>query len=369
MKLTYLKRHRELISDEKLTIAISEVRDFRSEVQNSRKSLEEKLEALSKQMKEFQLEEKEERAQKLQEQRSRRLQFVLNKFDAADCQRDLEHARHERRHHSSSGDWIFDHPLFKEWADLTSARNGTLYLNGSPGSGKTILTSRVVEHLEQLKSNNSAHGLEFSVTYFYFNHMRPDKRTLTGLLLALLSQLIHQDDVLLEQTYQRCLAVDQQKIRSSDTIRDLASVIFKSQRLCFVILDGLDECVGDPSANPAEEQEQVIDWFDVLTVDPDSKESHTCKSCVRLFISGQRNGVLEKRLGLYPSIRLETAAAHTRDIESYAARRSAEIRMFLYAKIVLSNLLSQVSMYNFKQELKAEHFPKGLNEAWVPKLP
>jgi hypothetical protein len=37
--------------------------------------------------------------------------------------------------------------------------------------------------------------------------------------------------------------------------------------------------------------------------------------------------------------------------------------MFLYAKIVLNNLLSQVSVYYFKQELKAEHFPKGLDEA------
>jgi hypothetical protein len=133
--LNSLKRHRELISDEKLTIAISEVRDFRSEAQDSRKSLEEKLEALSKQMKELHLEEKEEETQKLQEKRSRQLQFVLNKFDAADCQRDLDHARRERRLHGSSGDWVLDHPLLKEWSDLTIARNGTIYLNGSPGSG------------------------------------------------------------------------------------------------------------------------------------------------------------------------------------------------------------------------------------------
>jgi hypothetical protein len=128
--LRNLKRHRELISDEKLTIAINEGRDFRE-------SVEEKLEALSKQMKELQLQEKEEGALKIQEQRIKRLQFVLNKFDIADCQRerDLEHAKHERRHHSSSGNWIFDNPLFKNWADLTITKNSTLYLNGIPGAG------------------------------------------------------------------------------------------------------------------------------------------------------------------------------------------------------------------------------------------
>ncbi|KAH8684930.1 hypothetical protein BGZ61DRAFT_548682 [Ilyonectria robusta] len=378
--LSSLKRHRELISDEKLTIAIREVRDFREHV-------EEKLEALSRQMTELRLEEKEQETLKLQEQRGRRLQFVLNKFDVLDCHRDLEHALWARRNHNSSGDWIFHHPLLKEWADLKISQSSTLYLSGIPGAGKTILTSKVVEHLKQLKSTNSAHGHNFSVVYFHFNHMQPDKRTLTGSLLALLSQLIHQDDVLLEQTYQRCLAVDQHKIRSLDTIRDLASVAFKSQRVCFVILDGLDECVGGPSANPADEQKQVIDWFEDLTTDIDSNESGNGEFCMRLFISGQRNGILEERLRSYPSIQLETEAAHNRDIESYAKQRSAEMHkrfrfsteeerdlvnrvtsrakgMFIYAKIVLSNLLDQVSTYQFKQQLKAENFPKGLDEAY-----
>ncbi|KAI5461405.1 hypothetical protein BGZ63DRAFT_508560, partial [Mariannaea sp. PMI_226] len=378
--LSNLKRHREILSDEKLSIAISEVRDVGE-------LLGEQLESRKKQMMKLQLDEKEQDTLKFQEQRSRRLQFVLNKFGIVDCQGDLEHARYEHRHHGSSGDWLFDDPQFKEWADLTMTRNSTLCLHGIPGAGKTILTSRVVKHLKQLKSYNSAQGHVFSVVYFYFNQMDPGKSTLTGLLLTLLSQLIHQDDVLLEQTYQRCLAIDQQKIYSSDTIRDLASVAFKSQRLCFVILDGLDECVGNPSANPAEEQEQVIHWVKSLTTDTGMEQSGNCETCIRLFISSQRDGIFEKQLRLYPSIQLESAGAHSRDIESYAKRRSAEMRkkfrisaeeerelvnrvtsgakgMFLYAKVVLSNLLNQVSIYHFKQEMKAENFPEGIEEAY-----
>jgi len=37
--------------------------------------------------------------------------------------------------------------------------------------------------------------------------------------------------------------------------------------------------------------------------------------------------------------------------------------MFLYAKIVLGNLFAQISASKFERELKAEHFPKGLDEA------
>src|SRR5262245_47031574 len=118
-----LKRHRNLISDEKLTIAVKEVRGLPE-------SIEEKLETLSRQMKELRLEEKEEEIMKLHERRIHRLQFVLNKFDIADSHidRELEHARRERRHHSASGKWIFDNPLFSEWADLKFTRNNTLYL-------------------------------------------------------------------------------------------------------------------------------------------------------------------------------------------------------------------------------------------------
>lgn len=39
--------------------------------------------------------------------------------------------------------------------------------------------------------------------------------------------------------------------------------------------------------------------------------------------------------------------------------------MFLYAKVVLENLLSQRSLGHVKRELKTEHFPRGLDEACV----
>lgn len=39
--------------------------------------------------------------------------------------------------------------------------------------------------------------------------------------------------------------------------------------------------------------------------------------------------------------------------------------MFLYAELVLSNLLSQTSRGLFKRELNEENFPKGLEQAYV----
>jgi hypothetical protein len=174
--------------------------------------------------------------------------------------------------------------------------------------------------------------------------MKPDNQTLDGLLLSLLAQLIQQDVVVLEQTYQRCLALSQQQIHSSDTIRDLASVALNSQKMCFVIIDGLDECRSDSSRSPAEEQEEqedVINWFSDVIAGQDPEGSHTC---IRLLISGRRNGVLEEHLGSSPFIRLETAAEHSQDIETYAERRSVEIcKKFRKSDEVKRDLINRVT--------------------------
>lgn len=86
-------------------------------------------------MEELRLEEKEQQTLKLQEQRNRQLQFVLNKFDAANYPRNIQDPQCERRHQGSSGDWIFRDPQFNAWADLEVSRNNILYLSGIPGAG------------------------------------------------------------------------------------------------------------------------------------------------------------------------------------------------------------------------------------------
>lgn len=38
--------------------------------------------------------------------------------------------------------------------------------------------------------------------------------------------------------------------------------------------------------------------------------------------------------------------------------------MFLYAKVVLDNLLNQPTVGHFKREIKNENFPKGMDQAY-----
>lgn len=235
--------------------------------------------------------------------------------------------------------------------DMSSLGHKAVFLNGIPGtgtysscfisqvravpgnpplthlSGKTILASSIVQHLQNLQSANG-HSRPVSVLYFFFKHLQPEKRTLAGMLLSFISQMVFQDEVAFDLVYQRTLTVDQQKIRSVSVLRELAGLVLKAQSRCFIVVDALDECVGEQLTNVDVAQGEVIDWLESLVLDEDIGVDGTGQEDrrVRLLICGQRNGFLEDRLRPYPAIPLDSCPAHIRYIETYSETKCIRIQ-------------------------------------------
>lgn len=270
--------------------------------------------------------------------------------------------------------------------------------------GKTILVSRIIDWIRDIQIQSKASGHGFPVIYFYFKHLHENKRQMSHLLLSILSQLAQYDVTLLDFLYREISSLDQQAL-SPPKLCELASTALRAQRRCFVIVDGLDECGRDPHDRATSEVVRVLEWFEGLMPPKEGVLSGTDDLCIRLLISGQRDGHIEQRLEGVPSIQLESIAGHGLDIMSYtrvAARKicqqfsaSQEVEqdivskitgrangqyiynvhrlvvqasnigagMFLFAKIVLANLSDQVSTYDLEVELEAENFPEGLKEA------
>ncbi|KAH6624506.1 hypothetical protein B0J18DRAFT_456785 [Chaetomium sp. MPI-SDFR-AT-0129] len=381
--LTKLKQHRELLSDEKLTATIADVRQ-------SVRSIEDKVGELSRHLQRLHIIDNEEAARRHREDLIGKRQFVLSKLDPPDYYCDLERASNQRWD-SASGGWIEADTAFDLWVDTTMIQSRALYLTGIPGTGKTILTSRVVQHLQQRQERGNPTGCRFLLLYFFFKHHQPDKRGFVPMLLSLLSQAVFQDEVLLDLVYQRCIQVDQQRIRSASLLRELAELVLEAQSICFVVVDALDECAGDQSVTAEDAQGQVIDWLESLMrhSQPRNHEASSGPSdrCIRLLISGQRNGLLERRLRHWPTVQVDSSLSHMNDIKTYCEAESLRIQqkfgapedarlgivgkvtstakgMFLYAKVVLSNLLIQPTRGHFKRELREENFPKGMEQAY-----
>ncbi|KAM7217735.1 hypothetical protein V8F06_006869 [Rhypophila decipiens] len=338
--LTKLKRHRELLSGESLTALVTNVHQ-------SVQSIEDKVDALTREVQRLHLVDNENADRKRHEDIHSKRQFVLTKLKPPDYHHDFEKALNERCD-STSGDWLLADNKFRGWADMTTMKPGALYVNGIPGSGKTFITSRAIQYLGQLRENRNANGLGPLVLYFFFRHSQNDKRNFVALLLSLLSQTLLQDEVLLDLIYQRCISIDQQTITSVYALRELADLVLQAQNMCFIVVDGLDECIGDDVGKSQVAQGQ--DW---------------------------------------PSVQLDSSLHHTKDIQMYCEVQSLEIPqefediegienvrldiihrvtsrargMFLYAKIVLTNLLDQPSSADFERELEEQNFPDGLDQA------
>ena len=338
--MTKLKRHRDLLSGEKLIAAVTDVHQ-------SVQVVEDKVNTLSRHLQHLYLVDDEEISLRHREDLVRKRQFVLSKLDPPDYLYDLEKASNER-HDPTSGDWLLADTTFGIWADVTTMEPRDLYLNGIPGSGrfqylkshiifypislltrtclgKTIATSRVVQHLQQLRAsggNTNVGG--FVLLYFFFKHHQHDKRTFVAMLLSFLSQTLFQDEVLLDLIHKRCTLADQQKIRSESLLRELAKLVLQAQRRCFIVVDALDECDGDQLGKPEDAQGIVIDWLESLREHQNG--SKPSDRCIRLLISGQRNGVLDQRLKHWPAIRLDSSSSHMNDIKMYCEAKRLQIR-------------------------------------------
>lgn len=142
-----------------------------------------------------------------------------------------------------------------------------------------------------------------------------------GMLRALLVQLLYQDDTLIEYFYQKCCSTSTSELMTLSALKELAQESLKSQHRCLIVLDGLDEC-GDGQNTRHEESKGIIEWFGNSVIPTSYSEG----GCIRLFLAGQRDGVLDQHLSTYPGIKLDTTNAHLRDIQDYAVSRTSEIR-------------------------------------------
>ncbi|KAJ7029871.1 ankyrin repeat-containing domain protein [Mycena alexandri] len=83
---------------------------------------------------------------------------------------------------AGTGEWLLEDPLFREWE---SGAGQVVWCRGMAGAGKTVLSSRVVDHLESQswKSNTG-------VACIYLNHKETETQTPSHLLGALWRQLV-----------------------------------------------------------------------------------------------------------------------------------------------------------------------------------
>jgi Cdc6-like AAA superfamily ATPase len=141
---------------------------------------------------------------------------------------------HFSRQQEGTGQWLLVSHEFRKWLN---ERKQTLYCDGIPGAGKTIMTSIVVEHL----NNRHRNDISTSIVYLYCDFRRQQKPF--DLLTSLLKQLAWQHSHLPEDmknlyNYHR----KGQSRPSFCQISQLLQTFMAEYQRVFIIIDAIDEC-------------------------------------------------------------------------------------------------------------------------------
>ncbi|CAM1509838.1 Fc.00g001730.m01.CDS01 [Cosmosporella sp. VM-42] len=305
------------------------------------------------------------------EKHRKRVSHIRQKLQAPNYQIDQEFSS-ENRNGTNSGIWMTENVTFKKWADEDEARHDVLYVNGIPGAGKTTLMSSVIEHL---LSDKLSKGKNICVAYFYFKNQQPDKVSHNGVLRGILDQLIDQDPTMSDHLFEEISCLEGVNLRLTKKLEEVVKGVFESRRISYLVLDGLDECSSD-------EAEKTIKWFLSLI----NGRPNVASAALRILFCGQRDGVLDKLLADFSSIALDTSG-HVEDIRRYCRDFCERIQqkfhitstkkdeiisrvsekaqgMFLYARVVLENLLNQTRRSRLFREIEPGTFPDGLEQAY-----
>jgi ankyrin repeat domain-containing protein 50 len=145
----------------------------------------------------------------------------------------VNHNAARKKHEPTTGDWLLESEIFTKWREGTKA---SLWLNGKPGAGKTILCSTVIDYIKSCRLNSAD-----TYAYFYFDFSDAGKQKVTSMLSSIIAQLsVPVLPAVVDELYSKCNNGNQQSSQD-DLVKTLIS-LFKDSYRTYLILDALDEC-------------------------------------------------------------------------------------------------------------------------------
>ncbi|KAL8870020.1 MAG: hypothetical protein Q9174_003835 [Haloplaca sp. 1 TL-2023] len=168
---------------------------------------------------------------------------LSTKQDVARIQRWLEAPDPSLNYHSArsrrcegTGSWFVGSETFRQWIVNPAM---LVWLNGSPGCGKTFLSATILDHVFEYCSLLGSRA----VLYYYFDFRNGRRQQHQAMIHSFVSQLSSQNDGPMEdllRLHSTCYD-GLNKPEYKDLMVILRQAFFKFQNI-YIVLDALDEC-------------------------------------------------------------------------------------------------------------------------------
>ncbi|KAI8670371.1 NACHT domain-containing protein [Fusarium keratoplasticum] len=258
-----------------------------------------------------------------------------------------------------TGRWFLDSPQFNEW--LTGAET-TLFCQGLPGAGKTVMASLAIDHLRR-----TSHEKTF-VIFMYCDIGKREQQKVVHVLASLLRQLIEASPSMPECVL-RLYSKNKGRQLGSVSAQEFTDALIESTLLfsrVYVVIDALDECEEVSNLLPEifrMQQEVKVNVF--VTSRPDKRIEAMFGQYLSLEIRASDEDVgryLEKRIARHRVIKDESgeyaAATKTALRETVKERiRQVSDGIFLLARFHMDSVLEMTSPNRMRGSI--EMLPQG----------
>ncbi|KAH6889612.1 hypothetical protein B0T10DRAFT_486475 [Thelonectria olida] len=203
-----------------------------------------------------------------------------------------------------TGTWLLRHPAFVQWK--TDSVSSILWLHGIPGSGKSKLTSMVIE--DALATYQQKQGPNPVFFYCSRNTAEPERSDASAILASIVRQLStpHPKGPLLpamvKEYDEREVATFSSAKIPFDKSKKLVLQLLESYKhtAVTVVIDALDEC---------NDRRLLLDWLgDILKESP---------CLLKIFVSSRDDGDIVYQLEAYANLTL-SSDLNSRDIAAFA---------------------------------------------------
>ncbi|KAG0646909.1 Ankyrin-2 [Hyphodiscus hymeniophilus] len=241
--------------------------------------------------------------------------LTLTPRDSGQIKKLSEALRHYRHVHrlERTGEWLFEHDTFNEW--LGQARSSIIWLKGSPGTGKSMLSSAVLEKLDGNECSDD-------IVFFWICDGRFEASQWIPMVLSnLVEKLLSRNVDRRARDRLAALAADLAVMQVGLSVPDLRyalSIIkhgFRPHETLFLVLDGLD----DNSFGQ--------NWTDTLHTFFDTFISASTSHRVKIFISSRPNFAPCLNLGDLLRIDMDLEPMARLDFHAYVRIRAQKLQL------------------------------------------
>lgn len=169
-------------------------------------------------------------------------------------------------------DWIWSNPSFVEWE---SAPSGILWIQGKPGSGKSVLAKSIQNHLSKSEDSSIVSIRARTIVGAWYYSTRHGLRAHRMMLKSLLLQVLEQDRSLFRHVKDFVSGGEEwSRYHKShgfrwETLQEILLSISTSEgdnRQIFCVVDGLDE--SDYEGGDLEARAETLHFFNQLVMSP-----------------------------------------------------------------------------------------------------